>query len=124
MSVCMQGARSNLSQEDLVNSRGMELAVVKVGGFGIGGVTNDLTYFLPSVGKWRHLTTIPHVEQCNFGTAVLNNELYVVGGCFNQSLQENIHPFGFCYNPRYNKWGTMAPMQRERCRFSLNVVLG
>jgi len=71
----------------LVNSRGMELAVVKVGGFGIGGITNEITYFLPSVGKWRHLTSIPHVEQCNFGTAVLDNDLYVVGGCFNQSLQ-------------------------------------
>lgn len=71
----------------LVNSRGMELAVIKVGGFGIGGITNEITYFLPSVGKWRHLTSIPHVEQCNFGTAVLDNDLYVVGGCFNQSLQ-------------------------------------
>ncbi|KAJ9587276.1 hypothetical protein L9F63_019207 [Diploptera punctata] len=108
----------------LVNSRGMELAVVKVGGFGIGGITNEITYFLPSVGKWRHLTSIPHVEQCNFGTAVLDNDLYVVGGCFNQSLQENIHPFGFRYSPRYNKWTTMAPMQRERCRFSLNVLSG
>jgi len=39
-------------------------------------------------------------------------------------LQENIHPFGFRYSPRYNKWTTMAPMQRERCRFSLNVVSG
>ena len=39
-------------------------------------------------------------------------------------LQENIHPFGFRYSPRYNKWTTMAPMQRERCRFSLNVLSG
>lgn len=102
----------------------MELAVIKVGGFGIGGITNEITYFLPSVGKWRHLTSIPHVEQCNFGTAVLDNKLFVVGGCFNQLLQENIHPFGFCYSPRSNKWTTMAPMQRERCRFSLNVASG
>lgn len=108
----------------LVNSRGMELAVVKVGGFGIGGITNEITYCLSKERKWRHLTSIPHVEQCNFGTAVLDNELYVVGGCFNQSLQENIHPFGFRYNPRYNKWSTMAPMQTERCRFSLNEVNG
>ncbi|XP_070001446.1 kelch-like protein 26 [Penaeus vannamei] len=108
----------------LVNSRGLELAVVKVGGFSIAGITNEITYFMPSVGRWRHLTTIPHVEQCNYGTAVLNNELYVIGGCFNQSLQENIHPFGFRYNPQQNKWSTMYPMQRERCRFSLSVVSG
>ncbi|KAL1132347.1 hypothetical protein AAG570_010303 [Ranatra chinensis] len=114
----------------LINSRGMELAIVKnvdifqVGGFGIGGITNEITYLQPSSGKWRHLTSIPHVEQCNFGTAVLHNDLYVVGGCFNQSLQENIHPFGFRYSPRRDAWTTMAPMQRERCRFSLNLVGG
>lgn len=102
----------------------MELAVIKVGGFGIGGITNEITYCLLKERKWRHLTSIPHVEQCNFGTSVLDNELYVVGGCFNQSLQENIHPFGFRYSPRYNKWSTMAPMQTERCRFSLNEVNG
>lgn len=106
----------------LINSRGMELALLKVGGFGIAGVTNEITYYLPSIGKWRYLTSIPHVEQCNFGTAVLNNELFIVGGCFNQSLQENVHPFGFRYNPLTNSWSTMAPMQKERCRFSLTVV--
>ncbi|XP_054707830.1 kelch-like protein 26 [Uloborus diversus] len=108
----------------LVNSRGMELAILKVGGFGISGVTNDIAYYLPGGGKWRYLTSIPHVEQCNFGTAVLHNELFVVGGCFNQSLQENVHPFGFRYSPLTNAWSTMAPMQRERCRFSLGVVGG
>ncbi|KAL7633189.1 UNVERIFIED_CONTAM: hypothetical protein RMT77_016559 [Armadillidium vulgare] len=110
--------------QGLVNTRGLELAVVKVGGFSLCGVTNEITYFLPSSGRWRHLTTIPHVEQCNFGTAVLENELFVVGGCFNQSLEELIHPFGFRFSPQHNKWSTMAPMQRERCRFSLSVVRG
>lgn len=114
----------SLSTKPLVNSRGMELAVIKVGGFGVGGITNEITYCFAKDGKWKHLSSIPHVEQCNFGTSVLDNELYVVGGCFNQSLQENIHPFGFRYSPRYNKWSTMAPMQKERCRFSLNEVNG
>ena len=52
-------------------------------------------------GSWSPLTRIPHVECCNFGCAVLQNQLYVVGGCFNQDLQENIHPFGFRYCARY-----------------------
>ncbi|KAG0712145.1 Kelch-like protein 10 [Chionoecetes opilio] len=108
----------------LVNSRGLELAVVKVGGFSIGGITNEITYYLGSAGRWRHLTTIPHVEQCNYGVSVVGNQLYVVGGCFNQALQENIHPFGFRYNPHHNKWTTMAPMHRERCRFSLTLMGG
>jgi N-acetylneuraminic acid mutarotase len=51
----------------------------------------------------------------------LRNELFVVGGCFNQSLQEHVHPFGFRFSPRLNKWTTIAPMLRERCRFSLTV---
>lgn len=106
----------------LLNSRGMEMALLKIGGFGMSGVTNEITYCFASERKWKHLTSIPHVEQCNYGTVVFNNELYIVGGCFNQSLQENIHPFGFKYNPRGNKWTTMSPMKIERCRFSLNVV--
>ncbi|KAG5900505.1 hypothetical protein JTB14_010915 [Gonioctena quinquepunctata] len=106
----------------LLNSRGMEMAVLKIGGFGISGITNEITYCFSTERKWKHLTSIPHVEQCNFGTAVLNNELFIVGGCFNQSLQEHIHPFGFKYSPRYNKWSTLAPMKIERCRFSLNVL--
>ncbi|XP_066260852.1 kelch-like protein 26 [Euwallacea similis] len=108
----------------LLNSRGMEQAILKIGGFGMSGVTNEITYCFSWQRKWMHLTSIPHVEQCNYGTAVYDNELYVVGGCFNQSLQENIHPFGFKYNPRGNKWTTISPMKIERCRFSLNVVGG
>jgi len=65
----------------------MDLAVVKVGGSGFGGISNEVTYFLPSVGVWRHLTFIPHPKLCNFGTAVLDNDLYVSGGCFGQCLQ-------------------------------------
>ncbi|XP_018019618.1 kelch-like protein 26 [Hyalella azteca] len=106
----------------LLNTRGLELAILKVGGFSIAGITNEITYRLSDSGSWRHLTTIPHVEQCNFGTAVLDNELYVVGGCFDQSLQENIHPFGFRYSAQSDKWSTIAPMLRERCRFSLTAL--
>ncbi|RWS29825.1 kelch-like protein 26 [Leptotrombidium deliense] len=107
----------------LLNSRGMELAIVKVGGFsGISGVTNEISYYLRSVNKWKYLTSIPHVDQCNFGVTVLWNELFVVGGCYNQSLEENVHPFGFKYNVLNNTWSTIAMMQQERCRFTLSAV--
>ena len=33
-------------------------------------------------------------------------------------MEETIHPFGFCYNPRLDKWTTTAAMVRERCRYS------
>ena len=59
----------------------------------------------------------------------LRNELYVVGGCFDQSgsiatpLQaETVHPFGFKYNPLKNSWSSIRPMLRERCRFTLTAV--
>ncbi|KAJ8982131.1 hypothetical protein NQ317_002858 [Molorchus minor] len=122
--ICKQANKYKAPYEysSLLNTRGMEMAVLKVGGFGISGVTNEITYCFLKEKKWKHLTSIPHVDQCNFGTAVFNNELFVIGGCFNQSLQENIHPFGFRYSPRYNKWSTIAPMKIERCRFSLNVL--
>ena len=81
-----------------------------------------MTYFHPQSGQWKRLTSIPHVEQCDFGVAVLDNELYVVGGCFNQSLQEHVHPFGFKYSPRSDKWSTILPMLQERCRFYLGAV--
>lgn len=96
----------------LTNYRGMELALVNIGGFRTAGITNEITYYLPSVKKWHHLTSIPHVEQCNYGTAVKGNELFIVGGCYNVCLKEYIHPFGFRYNPMSNKWQTIAPMQQ------------
>lgn len=107
----------------LINSRGMELALINVGGFrSSSGITNEIAYYLPSTKQWQHLTSIPHIEQCNYGTAVLENELYVVGGCYNVCLKEYIHPFGFRYNPITSKWSTIKPMQTDRCRFSLNAL--
>ncbi|CAD7091014.1 unnamed protein product [Hermetia illucens] len=106
----------------LVNSRGMEKAIIKIGGFGANGITNKITYYLPSRKKWYNLTVIPHVEQCNYGTTVLGNDLYIVGGCYDVCLREYIHPFGFRYCATKNKWNTIAPMQQDRCRFSLNSV--
>jgi kelch-like protein 26 len=125
---------SILSQNNLlINYRGMELAVIKIGGFDLSGITNEITYCFPDVFDaklkrqskiWKHLTSIPHIKQSNFGTVVLHNQLFVIGGCYDISLQEYIHPFGFKYCPILNKWQTIAPMQQDRCRFSLNVVGG
>lgn len=106
------------------NSRGMEMALIKIGGFGKSGITNEINFCFCNERHWNFLTKIPHVDQCNFGTAVLNNNLYVIGGCFNQLLQEIVHPYGFKYNPRLNVWSKVAPMSIDRCRFTLNVCDG
>ena len=95
---------SPLRQSDtykMVNSRGMEMAVVRVGGFGPSGITNTISYCHTSRegGVWRLLSEVifrsnsvqcetiaqvPHIECCNFGVAVLHNLLYILGGCFSQ----------------------------------------
>jgi len=110
-------------EQGLLNLRGMQLSIVKVGGFGPCGITNKIAYF-SSVNTWLPLSTIPHIECSNFGCAVLQNTLYVIGGCFNQTdslatLTEHVHPFGFAYNPRKDTWSRIAPMNRERCRYTL-----
>lgn len=109
------------NNNQLTNYRGMELALVNVGGFRTAGITNEITYYLPSVKKWHHLTSIPHVEQCNYGTAIKGNELFIVGGCYNVCLKEYIHPFGFRYNPMSNKWLTIAPMQQGMFRLKTKL---
>ena len=115
--------QQHLQQSGIVNVRGFEPAIVNVGGFkAFRGVSNDLTYYHASSKTWKYLTTIPHVEQCDYGIAVCNNRLYVVGGCFNQSLQEHIHGYGFCYDPATGDWSAIRPMVHERCRFFLAAV--
>jgi hypothetical protein len=123
---------SPLRQSDtfkMVNSRGMEMAVVRVGGFGPSGITNTSSYCHNGGqgGVWRLLSEVPHIESCNSGVAVLHNQLYILGGCFSQGeggVEETIHPFGFCYSPRLGKWTTTGAMVRERCRFSLTECGG
>ena len=114
-------------EHGLLNLRGMQLSIVKIGGFGPHGITNKIAYW-STMNSWLPLTTIPHIECSNFGCAALQNSLYVIGGCFNATdslatLSEHVHPFGFAYDPRKNEWSRIAPMNRERCRFTLVPML-
>ena len=108
----------------LINLRGYEETMVICGGFRPGqGMTNAVQCYNKSKGTMKTLTRVPHVEQCNFGMAVMNNKLYVVGGCYNDDqMQEFAHGFGFCYDPMKNTWHNIAPMTNERCRFYLGSV--
>lgn len=103
----------------------MELAIIKIGGFKSTGITNEITYCFPyeeSLSDWRHLTTIPHMKQSSFGFAVLNNRIYCVGGSYDISLAEYIHPLGFKFCPVSNKWTQISSMNQDRCRFSLAAM--
>ncbi|KAK3760021.1 hypothetical protein RRG08_064694 [Elysia crispata] len=104
----------------LVNTRGFHSTILVAGGFRKeSGMTNNVLYLDNSSGTLKHLTKIPHLDQINFGMAVLHNELYVIGGCFNDHMQEIAHPFGFRYSPITDEWISIAPMAQERCRFLL-----
>lgn len=59
-----------MNEQKLLNQRGMELAILKIGGFELTGITNEITYSFPSTTNppsidepWRYLTEIPHVKQ-------------------------------------------------------------
>lgn len=114
----------------LLNYRGLELAIIKVGGFELTGITNEITFSFPSIHNppsiqepWRYLTEVPHVKQGSFGISVLNNCIYVIGGSYDLSFDnEDVHPFGFRFNPLTSEWSTIKPMNFDRCRFSLNVL--
>ncbi|OWF45064.1 kelch-like protein 26 [Mizuhopecten yessoensis] len=114
-----------LQKSGLLNTRGYRKALVCVGGFSPrSGMTNDLRYCMIGSRVWKTLTQIPHVQQCNFGHVVMNNILYVVGGCFNDNMQEIIHNYGFKYNPATHTWSSISQMRSERCRFFLAEAKG
>lgn len=46
------------------NMRGMELSLLKIGGFEWKGLTNVIMCFSPTKMKWYELTSIPHIDQC------------------------------------------------------------
>jgi len=48
------------------NMRGMELSLLKIGGFEWKGLTNEIMCFSPTKMKWYELTSIPHIDQCTF----------------------------------------------------------
>lgn len=46
------------------NMRGMELCLLKIGGFEWNGLTNVIMCFSPKKMNWYELTAIPHIDQC------------------------------------------------------------
>ena len=110
----------------VVNTRGYFETVLLAGGFhqvSESGMSNDMMYLDPDSQKPVPYTSIPHVKQADFGLAVLDNLVYVVGGCYDD-FTEMTHPYGFCFNPTTSKWTSLPPMTQERCRFYFGVLNG
>lgn len=62
------------------NMRGMELSLLKIGGFESKGLTNEIMCFSPTKMKWYKLTSIPHIDQCKHNHP-LSNLLLVMYSC-------------------------------------------
>ncbi|XP_052230121.1 kelch-like protein 26 [Dreissena polymorpha] len=108
----------------LINLRGYTECVVTCGGFRPDlGMSNSVEWVDNDAGGLQYITSVPHVDQCNFGLAVINNRMYVIGGCYNDDqMEEIVHGFGFCYDPMDHTWMNIPPMKNERCRFYLGAV--
>lgn len=63
LELCLQGHGQELEQGP-TNMRGMELSLLKIGGFEWKGLTNEIMCFSPTKMKWYELTSIPHIDQC------------------------------------------------------------
>ncbi|XP_046329574.1 kelch-like protein 26 [Haliotis rufescens] len=129
LDICDGTLGHNVSREvhGITNMRGFHETVLVAGGFSAdSGMTNNIWYYEEEkdLASLKYLTRIPHVDQCNFGMAVLHNQLYVIGGCFNDQFDEVIHPYGFRYDPSKSEWDSITPMNHERCRFYLGVTEG
>lgn len=111
--------------DGLKNTRGFEAAIINVGGFQASiGTTNALMYHHINSDKWSHLAPTPAEDMSSFGVAVLDNNIYVVGGCFHASMDEDIHPLGYKYDVWTDKWTCIASMNNDRCNFYLGSCAG
>lgn len=119
------GAQDVKSVSGVINTRGYFETVLLVGGFrqdSHSEASNSVMYFDADSQTLVPYTNIPHVKQADFGVEVLENCLYVVGGCSNEDFLEVTHPFGFCFDPTSGEWTRLPPMSQERCRFYLGKL--
>jgi N-acetylneuraminic acid mutarotase len=110
----------------VVNTRGFLPTILVVGGLhhdsSPDSRSNDIACLQPGSDKLVPYTTIPHLPQTDFGMTVIDNQLYVVGGCCNEDFSEVTHPYVFRFNPVTAAWTSLPPMSQERCRFYLGSI--
>uniref|UniRef100_A0A8C4Q006 BTB domain-containing protein n=1 Tax=Eptatretus burgeri TaxID=7764 RepID=A0A8C4Q006_EPTBU len=109
--------------QDMVNALEMNLSLNKLG--------EHSAYLYRSVksqsgAPWRQQTRLPFAEdRWNISSAVLDNYLFVFGGCRkspNRSGHSDFVRLGWRYNPLTNTWRPITPMHKHRRRFSAVAV--
>ncbi|XP_012680869.1 kelch-like protein 42 [Clupea harengus] len=74
--------------------------------------------------RWKPLSNNLPADMVNvrgYGSAVLDNYLFIVGG-YRMTSQEI--SAAHCYNPRRNEWNHVAPLNQKRSNFKLLAVRG
>ena len=85
-------------------------------------VSNQIMIFDESHHRWKKLTTMP-LRRVDHSIAVLNHFLYIAGGqvTLNSNGKESIGTV-HRYDPRFNTWLQMCPMQQRRAFFHLAAL--
>ncbi|XP_028433766.1 kelch repeat and BTB domain-containing protein 13 [Perca flavescens] len=81
-------------------------------------VQRSVCYLDEDSGQWKFLTHLPASTSTTMaGVAVLDNNLYIIGGVYDVS--KKVVETGFCYNPAANTWSTICGSQQLRYNFTL-----
>ncbi|KAL7375800.1 hypothetical protein ABVT39_024180 [Epinephelus coioides] len=73
--------------------------------------------------EWRKLGDMPEAERFNHEVAVLNGQLYVIGGKKYYGIHDTLNSV-YRYDPLQNSWESLADMQEKRGSFSVVVLDG
>ncbi|XP_039651577.1 kelch repeat and BTB domain-containing protein 13 [Perca fluviatilis] len=81
-------------------------------------VQRSVCYLDEDSGQWKFLTHLPASTSTTMaGVAVLDNNLYIIGGVYDVS--KKVVETGFCYNPAANTWSTICGSLQLRYNFTL-----
>ncbi|XP_070561203.1 kelch-like protein 31 [Ptychodera flava] len=117
--------RQHSLQSPRTKLRSTNDVILAIGGESGGHqVSNHVLIFDDYQGKWKRLTTMPlkRVDHC---VTVLNHFLYIVGGqvSLNSNGKDSIGTV-HRYDPRFNTWLQICPMQQRRAFFVLEGLAG
>jgi DNA-binding CsgD family transcriptional regulator/N-acetylneuraminic acid mutarotase len=89
-----------------------------IGGEGADGVSNAVYMFDPTANAWSERASKP-TPVSNFGVAVLDDEIYAVGGCTASGEVTNVVEV---YDPARDTWSLAKPMPAPRCAHAVAVL--
>lgn len=85
--------------------------------------SRTVCYLDESVNQWKVLTDLPLKASSSMaGVAVLDNQLYIIGGV--QGPHKQVVDSCFCYSVNTNSWTNISSLSQPRYNFSLIGVEG